>query len=498
MHTISRLGLSLGVFLCLLLPITEIQAASQNNLQNKSTATDGSRVALLIGNGDYRSLYLKDAVPSVRQLEGVLRELGFEVARLENSTQKQLKRSIDDFGRRLSQGGIGFFYYFGHAMAHDSGNYLIPVDAFADSENEVEYDAVRSSRVLAQMESAKTSTNLLVLDACHGNPFSRYFQPRNKGLVPMTSPANTLIAYSRAPGCNLDDSPADLYVLELIRHLSMPGLDVEELFQKVRSEVYRKSGSKQIPWDASSLTGKVYLNPENAEKMVASAIGGSEISEEKDPFKAARLRNLESMKKTFSQAFGYEKRNISPSLKIEAWRCFLLEFAGDNPFSNDDERMREEAHKRIAHWETALVEPDTESLAAEARAAAFRIEPDPSAVQGPIFLDPNTQLMWQREDDGLQRSWLEAADYCEALELSGYGDWRLPKIAELTDIVDPHEYDPAINVDLFTNTKTSTYWSSTEDEDDLDYALHVNFKCGYMFHYEKTGRDYVRCVRMNP
>ncbi len=43
----------------------------------------------------------------------------------------------------------------------------------------------------------------------------------------------------------------------------MPGLDVEELFQKVRSEVYRKSGSKQIPWDASSLTGKVYLNPEN-------------------------------------------------------------------------------------------------------------------------------------------------------------------------------------------------------------------------------------------
>ena len=97
MHTISRLGLSLGVFLCFLLPITEIQAASQNNLQNKSTATDGSRVALLIGNGDYRSLYLKDAVPSVRQLEGVLRELGFEVARLENSTQKQLKRSIDDF-----------------------------------------------------------------------------------------------------------------------------------------------------------------------------------------------------------------------------------------------------------------------------------------------------------------------------------------------------------------------------------------------------------------
>ncbi len=70
MHTISRLGLSLGTFLCLLLPITEIQAASQNNLQNKSTATDGSRVALLIGNGDYRSLYLKDAVPSVRQLEG--------------------------------------------------------------------------------------------------------------------------------------------------------------------------------------------------------------------------------------------------------------------------------------------------------------------------------------------------------------------------------------------------------------------------------------------
>ena len=180
MHTISRLGLSLGTFLCLLLPITEIQAASQNNLQNKSTATDGSRVALLIGNGDYRSLYLKDAVPSVRQLEGVLRELGFEVARLENSTQKQLKRSIDDFGRRLSQGGIGFFYYFGHAMAHDSGNYLIPVDASADSENEVEYDAVRSSRVLAQMESAKTSTTCLFLMHVTGIRSRGIFSPGTK------------------------------------------------------------------------------------------------------------------------------------------------------------------------------------------------------------------------------------------------------------------------------------------------------------------------------
>ena len=136
MHTISRLGLSLGVFLCFLLPITEIQAASQNNLQNKSTATDGSRVALFIGTGDYRSLYLKDGF-GVRSWRGCF-GIGFEVARLENSTQKQLA-FIDDFGRRLSQGGW-ILLLFG-IMAHDSG-ITDSCGASADSENEVEYDAV--------------------------------------------------------------------------------------------------------------------------------------------------------------------------------------------------------------------------------------------------------------------------------------------------------------------------------------------------------------------
>ena len=38
--------------------------------------------------------------------------------------------------------------------------------------------------------------------------------------------------------------------------------------------------------------------------------------------------------------------------------------------------------------------------------------------------------MWQKDDDGIQRSQQEAFDYCTDLSLAGFTDWRLPHLAE--------------------------------------------------------------------
>ena len=59
------------------------------------------------------------------------------------------------------------------------------------------------------------------------------------------------------------------------------------------------------------------------------------------------------------------------------------------------------------------------------------------ATQNLTWTDPDTGLMWAREDNGSDIDWSRARDYCSELQLAGYNDWRLPTIEELQGIDDP-------------------------------------------------------------
>ncbi len=50
-------------------------------------------------------------------------------------------------------------------------------------------------------------------------------------------------------------------------------------------------------------------------------------------------------------------------------------------------------------------------------------------------IDRTTGLEWQRIPDGTMKTWSEAIDYTDALNLSGLNDWRLPEIHELQSIL---------------------------------------------------------------
>jgi hypothetical protein len=55
--------------------------------------------------------------------------------------------------------------------------------------------------------------------------------------------------------------------------------------------------------------------------------------------------------------------------------------------------------------------------------------------QEEVIIDHTTGLSWQRLPDGVQRTWSEAIDYTDALELAGFNDWRLPEKQELQSIL---------------------------------------------------------------
>lgn len=216
------------------------------------------RIALVIGNSAYETAPLKNPVNDARDIADALRSSGFEVIYKANLDQNDMKRAIREFGAKIRNGGVALFYYAGHGIQVKGVNYLVPVDAKVQTEEDVEYETVDAGFVLAQMDSAKTSVNIVILDACRNNPFARSFRSAANGLAQMDAPSGTLIAYATAPGSIASDGGLGrngLYTQELLKVISTPNLSIEEVFKRVRISVRSLTQGKQTPWEASSLTG---------------------------------------------------------------------------------------------------------------------------------------------------------------------------------------------------------------------------------------------------
>ncbi len=225
-------------------------------------AREEPKIALLIGNSAYREAPLRNPVNDVRAMAKTLRELGFTVLAHENTSKRAMETAILEFGRRLADGGVGFFYYAGHGLQVRGRNYLVPVDADIESEASTRIAAVDVDLLLEQMNEARNRVNVVILDACRNNPFERRLRGASKGLAAVDAARGTLIAYATAPGSVAADGEGanGLYTEELLKALRVPGLKVEEVFKQVRVGVTTRSKGAQTPWESSSLTGDLVVN----------------------------------------------------------------------------------------------------------------------------------------------------------------------------------------------------------------------------------------------
>jgi hypothetical protein len=228
------------------------------------SANLNQRVALVIGNADYRMGPLLNPVNDARAISNALRNANFDVIKYENlATMADMKKAVREFGSRIQNGGVGLFYYAGHGMQVNGNNYLIPVQAEIYKEEEVEFESLDVNFVLAQMESAHNRMNIIILDACRDNPFSRSWRSASsaKGLAFINAPAGTLIAYATAPGSVASDGSGDngLYTEEILKQINKNGLKIEDVFKNVRVGVIERSNKMQTPWESSSLVGDFYF-----------------------------------------------------------------------------------------------------------------------------------------------------------------------------------------------------------------------------------------------
>jgi formylglycine-generating enzyme required for sulfatase activity len=225
------------------------------------------RVALVIGNGAYPTeMALRNPVNDARAMRTALLACRFQVTLLENGTRRGMVEAIQAYGNALRGGAIGLFYYAGHGLQVRGANYLVPVDARLSSEADAEFETVEVNRLLAQMEEARNPLNILVLDACRNNPFTRSWRrsvDQGQGLAMMNAPGGTFIAYATSPGSTAADGQGENspYTQALIQALGEPGLSIEQTFKNVNQRVGLATGNAQTPWISSSLRGDFYFRP---------------------------------------------------------------------------------------------------------------------------------------------------------------------------------------------------------------------------------------------
>ncbi len=248
-------------------------------------ATD-KRVALVIGNARYASAPLANPVNDAKDMAGRLKELGFEVILVPDADKQAMEQAVERSKRNLQSSHAGLFYFAGHGLQLDGQNYLVPVDAQINSESDVRYRTLPADWVLGKMEDAGNPVNIVVLDACRNNPFSRGFRSQNQGLAQMRSPKGSIITYATAPGEVAADGGGrnGLYTKHLLRHMGTGGIKVEELFKRVREDVYKDSGEKQLPWTSSSIMGDFSFATGTATIVTepASASGTDALQTEKE------------------------------------------------------------------------------------------------------------------------------------------------------------------------------------------------------------------------
>jgi len=110
--------------------------------------------------------------------------------------------------------------------------------------------------------------------------------------------------------------------------------------------------------------------------------------------------------------------------------------------------------------------------------------------------DMATGLEWQRQDDGVKRSWSASLAYCATLGLGGESGWHLPNVAELTGIVEYGKSNGGIAIDpAFESPKADEYWTSSQNEGTPTLSWGVNFNLGVVDGVTVSGLAYARCVR---
>ena len=246
----------------------------------EAAAEEGKRVALVVGNGDYvHASQLENPKNDASDIASALEALEFKVHKGIDLDKAAMDKLVRDFAEALVGSKVALFFYAGHGLQVSGQNYLVPVDAKLTTAAAIDFEMVRLDLIQRAMER-EVKTNIIFLDACRDNPLARNLARAlgsrstqvGRGLANVEAGEGTLISFSTQPGnVALDGTGRNSpFAGSLVKRIATPGDDLSSILIKVRNDVMDATERRQVPWEHSSLTSKIYFL--NAMKPAASPV----------------------------------------------------------------------------------------------------------------------------------------------------------------------------------------------------------------------------------
>ncbi len=220
---------------------------------------------------------------------------------------------VSEFSAALPGSSGAIVYYAGHGVSFDGENYLLPVDINLKTPTDLDLNAISVTQLLRQMHREERA-NVVILDACRDNPFATQLEhgkyrgvmsERGLNAVGGDLARGALIAFASDPNATAFDgvpgrhSP---FTKALIDHLQDPGVSIETVMQRVRSDVWEATSKQQLPWVNTSIIGEFDLNPQK-QAAAASPAPSNGPSTEELLWQSAERSNLAADYQAYLDAF---------------------------------------------------------------------------------------------------------------------------------------------------------------------------------------------------
>jgi uncharacterized caspase-like protein len=244
--------------------------AIQDVAAQEATGEASPRFALVVGNGAYRRMgALRNPPNDAERIAEALRDTGFLVTTVIDADRRMMLQEIRALAQNLTRsGGVGLFFYAGHAVQVDGENYLIPVGADIVTETDVEFEAVALAAILAHMEDSENELNMLMLDSCRDNPFSSVPDTRGlsgtRGLSVVSSvPQGSVVMYATSPNQTATDGDGQNspFAEAIVNNIRTPGQNLNTFLDRAGADVMQATGGEQTPHISKLFFGEFSFVP---------------------------------------------------------------------------------------------------------------------------------------------------------------------------------------------------------------------------------------------
>jgi hypothetical protein len=476
-------------------------------------AAHAAKRALVMGN----ATYLKDGKPSAelslprsqadaQAVADTLRQLGFVVhgqGPLLNGRNQSMTEAIERFTQSVQPGDEVVFYFSGHGLSTDGGNFLVPVDAPPLDLDASDYSLVKNYQsvdlTLKALQARKPKLVVAILDACRSYPTrqinaklgnqttaglnTRYEHDNGQLVMYAASHGRTALSWIDAK----DNNPYSVYTRVLIEEMQRPAPSISAMADRVQWRVHEltahrthQQGGPQRP----EYVNKLYA-PFSFVPMAAQAAAPSPPVDTAKDAEIARLREQ----------------------LAQAQRPVVTAVPRDVATAGPSEPVAKVSVRNAA----PMID-------------GYEILDDPVLGQASLARDPKTGLVWQRCSVG--QSWSASTCTGEAKQFTFHGaqklagnGWRVPTLRELHSLVwcssgqtkdrdDPQDggpvianycqgqyQSPTIRSGAFPATSSTWYWTSSPYVGVSDFAWGVLFNGGSVNGDLRGNGSQVRLVR---